>query len=234
MKYAISATPSPALLGASVQLTLSALADVDTADALTFEHKSLTIELQRVGNATEPWVSLPNRRVIEADGMLFREESVGGTEDMSAGASVTREFVLEQLFPLEVLAPGAFALTYSLATQTREVRPQPFALDIHSGPASVEALFAVLDTADAARRSVAATLLRQMTRQGDSYDAFASVDERTSQLLPWRAWWTANGTPLPWSFESEGATHGEKPAPPLLSGLSAKLGGIAFDAPPAP
>ena len=49
MKYSISATPSPALLGASVTLTLTALADVDTVDALTFEHKSLTIELHRVG-----------------------------------------------------------------------------------------------------------------------------------------------------------------------------------------
>lgn len=233
MKYAISATPSPALLGASVQLTLSALADVDTADALTFEHKSLTIELHRVGDATEPWVSLPNRRVIEADGMLFREGSAGGIEDMSAGASVTRDFVLEQLFPLEVLAPGAFVLTYSLATQTREERPHPFALDILSGPASVEALFAVLDSADAARRSVAATLLRQMTDHGDSYDAFASGDERASQLTPWREWWTATGTKLPWNFESVGATHGKKPALPPPVDLSKTLGGVAFDAAPA-
>jgi hypothetical protein len=229
--YAIMVEPSTAILGRPITLTLSLTASADATDVLTFEHKSLTIELQRVGSTMEPTWALPNRWVIEEDGLLIRGGTPGGLEDLATGDTRTAEYRLDELYPLAVLEPNDFMVGISLATYDRVERVEPVALHIVSGPAAVDVLFGVLRTDDAARRAVATQLLQRMTAHGEDFDPFAPADVSEDALARWQRWWNESGRALPWNFESDEATTGIVPAPAPATGASGKLGGVALGEP---
>lgn len=228
MMYSIAATPSPAILGEPVTLTLHAATETDTLQALTFGHKSLTIELNRPRWKREARVAFPNRRVIIEKGLMLREGSAGGIEDLKAGEARSRTLSLESLFPLETLRTGEFILTFALANEFSEFRAEPARLRILSGPKAVASLFLVLAEDESARRSAAAALLHRMTFHGMDYDAFAGAAARGITARRWEHWWDSEGCQFPWNFEADRSTFGVQPVAPASFPLSDRVGGIAF------
>jgi hypothetical protein len=213
--------------------TLHAAAEIDSPGALTFEHGSLTIQLSRPDSNREPRVAFPNRRVILAPGIMIRESSSGGVEDLPAGEKRTREFEVEKLFPLEILEPGEFLIAFSLTDGQHEVHPEPTGLKVVSRPADLASLFHVLDDEEsAARRAKAAELLQRMTFQGLEYDANADVAERKRVRDRWETWWTSTGSSLPWRSEAAGASVGKMVPPPSKSAASGRLGGVFYRSQP--
>jgi hypothetical protein len=194
---------------------------------LTFDHRSLVIELDRPG-LSEPGLVFPNRYAVERAGNLLRLASAGGLENLSAGEERTRRFELGELFPEPVLNVGAFAVTYRLEEADPLVRPEPAVVHVASGPDAVMYLLERLSDDSSAVRFRAAELLTSMTAQDFGYAADAPVDPRSAAALRWQSWWQREGAQLPWNYESDGATFGEVPAVVPVSGRSGKSGGVAY------
>ena len=230
VEYAIDAEPRRAVLGEPIVARLSCRATSHAAEALTFGHRSLVIELMRQGLA-EPELAFPNRFAIEDAGRLVRMAAEGGVEELQAGEARTRSFDLLALFPHRVLAPGRLSVTYRLEEAEPIVRPEPIAVDVSSGPASVPRLIDHLGSDSEAMRFCAAELLAAMAANDFGFRADAAPADRDAAIQRWRAWWDGTGSHLPWSFDSEGATFGKAPGPAPESGLSGHLGGVAYPAP---
>lgn len=195
--YILHVTPAEALLGEAVTLTLECEASTDTADAFTFEHGSLTIELAREGSGREASYAFPNRRVLHVNGLHVRESPVGGVANITAGETWRRTFDACALFPLQLLTAGTFRWRYTLgASQQVQARA---ALTIHAGPRSVVTLLDRLEREPLAivRERVTA-LLRRMTGRGLDYDPSGDTATRADALEHWRTFWITTGQHLPW------------------------------------
>jgi hypothetical protein len=227
VEYSISVAPASALIGEPITALLRCVARSDAGAAVTFDHRSLVIELDRPG-LSEPAVVFPNRYAVERAGNLLRLASAGGLEDLSAGEERTRPFELGELFPELVLNVGSFAVTYRLEEADPLVRPEPADVQVASGPDAVMYLLERLADDSSAVRFRAAELLTSMTAQEFGYVADAPVDARSAAVLRWQTWWQREGAQLPWNYESEGATFGEVPANLPVLGRSGKLGGVAY------
>ena len=229
--YSIEIRPPRAVLGEPVEGWLGCRATGGAAEVLTFDHRSLVLELRRPG-LPEPALAFPNRYAIEDAGQLIRFAKAGGVERLGAGEELTRSFDLLAWFPQLLLAPGALALTFRLEEATPVVQPEPAVGEVLSGPASVPHLIGHLGAESPALRFRSAELLMAMTANDFGYRADADPVVRGEAIQRWWAWWHAEGSKLPWAFDSDGATFGLPPAPGPQSGLGPRLGGIAYPGPP--
>jgi hypothetical protein len=230
LTYSIEAIPSRALLGGPITAVLRCASGSDAPGAITFEHRSLIVELDQ-SQLAEPLVVFPNRHAIEDDtGRLIRLASTGGIEDLAAGEERTRVFDLLSLFPGAVLSVGTFAVTFRLEEADPAVRPPPATVEVTSGPEAVPLLIDRLGAEAPAIRFRAAELLARMTDQDFGYDASAQTETQTDAIGRWRTWWQQEGSRLPWNFQSDGATFGwTRDAPPPTQ-HNGHLGGIAYPA----
>lgn len=227
IQYSIVVKPVAALIGESIMAELRCVAGADVASALTFDHRSLVIELDRDG-LPEPAVAFPNRYAVQGRSGLVRLSSPGGVEHLAAGEERARRFDLDVLFPDLVLSVGKFSVTYRLEEAEPPVRPAPFVVDVASGPGAVAHLMERLRADSIDVRSRAAELLLLMTAQDFGYDADAPVDTQINAIVRWQTWWRDEGSRLPWSFETEGATFGGATAEAPASARSPRLGGVAY------
>jgi hypothetical protein len=227
LEYSVEVSSARALIGESITAVFRCVARTDAAAALTFEHRSLVVELDQ-DQLPEPLLAFPNRRAVEDGGRLIRLASTGGIEDLAAGEERVRVFDLLSLFPEPVLSVGTLAITFRLEEADPPVRPPPVSVEVTSGPEAVPLLIDHLGAEAPAIRHRAAGLLAQMTARDFGYDAEASVEARGEAVGRWRAWWKQEGSQLPWNFQSEGATFGQTPDQPPATGRSGRLGGIAY------
>jgi hypothetical protein len=216
-----------AVIGEPVVARLRCLAQSDSPDALTFEHRSLVIELEKEG-LPEASLAFPNRFAAERGGNLLRLSSSGGIEALRAGEERVRTFDLTRAFPEEVLSTGIISVTYRLEEAVPVVRTSPGLVDVWSGPEAVHLLLRLLEDEDLAVRSRAAEVLGLMTSRNFGYHADGSSEARVPAVRQWKTWWDSEGSQLPWNFESEGATFGEVPARAPVGLRSSKTGGIAY------
>ena len=89
VEYSIGVTPTAALLGEPIIAELRCVVHSDVRETLTFDHRSLVVELDREG-LTEPALAFPNRHAVERGGQLLRISTAGGIEDLAAGEERTR------------------------------------------------------------------------------------------------------------------------------------------------
>ncbi len=122
VRYTISVQPAEAAPGESINLVLRCRATRPAKNALNFEHRSLTIELRCRGSAGEPRYAFPNRRVRSEGDLLMREVPPGGFCELRAAEERQRKFALTELFPVQLLAPGEYEISYSLASENRQIR----------------------------------------------------------------------------------------------------------------
>jgi hypothetical protein len=226
-QYSLEVSPAQAVLGEPITATLRCVAPEDAAGVLTFDHRSLVLELDRA-NLIEPYLAFPNRRAVEAGGRLMRLSSPGGVEDLAAGEERTRAFELLPLFPEPVLSLGTFSVCYRLEETEPALLVPPSPVMVSSGPEAVALLLGHLSAENAAIRFRAAELLARMTARDFGYDPEAPVEVREGAVARFRDWWQKEGVSLPWNFQSEGATFGQAPPPEPPGGRSDQLGGIAF------
>jgi hypothetical protein len=227
IEYSISVTPTRALIGEPITAILRCIAPSDAPGSLTFDHRSLVIELDRHG-LSEPALVFPNRYAVERGGNLLRLASSGGVADLAPGEECTRKFELGELFPEPVLSAGAFSVTYRLEEAEPLVRPAPVVVQVDSGPDAVLQLIGRLAADSSALRFRAAELLTSMTAQDFGYAADAPVETQRDAVLRWQTWWQREGVQLPWNFESEGATFGKVLFDAPSSRRSSRLGGVAY------
>ncbi len=221
VQYSVDVHPRTAVLGTQVTAVLRCTAKGDTSGVLTFQHKSLVLELNSE-HLSEPSLAFPNRFAVEDQGMLIRMSLDGGLEDLQNGEERTRTFDLLALFPDDVLDVGKILFTYRLEDGDPLVRPEPAALKLESGPEAVPLLIECLDSPSSGIRSRAAELLRRVTAQDFSKSA------------EWSEWWTKEGVRLPWNYDTEGAVWNAKPsAPSSPVRRSIHLGGVEYAGNPA-
>jgi hypothetical protein len=220
-RYFLEVNPRRVLLGEPVTAVLRCVAQGDSADVYTFDHKTLVLELDAEG-LIEPRLTFPNRFAFEEGGKLIRTSPPGGIEDLRNGEERTRSFDLADLFPEVVLNVGTISIAYRLEEPAPPVRPTPVTVELESGPEAVPLLIGLLDSKSPGVRFRAAQLLRGMSARefGDDAD--------------WAAWWAEEGALLPWNYESSGATFGEMPSPPPPNRRSGQLGGVAHPSPTPP
>ena len=225
--YSIEVTPARALVGEPISAMLRCTATADAPGALTFDHRSLVVEVNRPG-LIEPSVAFPNRHAVEVGHNLIRLSSPGGVEDLVTGDQRTRAFDLASLFPDVVLDVGTLAVTYRLEEAEPPVCPEPVLVEITSGPEAILHLIERLSDASQTLRTCALAVLVRMTAHDLGYDAEAPADDRAQAIQRWRDWWGQTGSLLPWSYESDGATFGAPPGAAPDSRRSGHLGGIAY------
>jgi hypothetical protein len=225
--YSIDVDPQPALLGEPLTAVLRCVATTEARAAMTFDHRSLRLELERT-SFSEPLLAFPNRHAIAVKGMLIRLASTLGIEDLSSGEERTRSFDLLSLFPDGVLNVGTFALTYRLEEADPVVCPLPTKVGVASGPEAVPLLIRHLGSEVLALRFRAFDLLTKMTGRRFTYAADAAEEQRSQAIALWWTWWQSEGVEFPWNFLSDGATFGITPEPPPPSHRGAQLGGVAF------
>lgn len=216
-------TPAQAVLGQAVAAVLTCTAQGDSPATLTFDHGSLALHLTGPGKGA-PLHFSPNRVVQHSGGMLLRGPAPGGVEDLRDGERRERTFDLRALFPLSVLDPGEFTLSFSLGG---EQRVAPAAFSVRSGPDSVEHLLGLLDHADAGVRARAAALLHRMTAAGFDYGAFAPEEQRQAAAERWRQWWKTAGARRPWNPHARRATFRAPPKGAQAEAAGTALGGVA-------
>lgn len=214
-EYLANVVPRSALLGTPVTAELRCRADGKTPAVLTFEHKSLVLELD-AKNLPEPSLAFPNRSAVEDGQHLVRLAAPGGIEDLEDGATRVRKFDLLALFPDVMFQPGRLQFTYRLEDAEPPVRPDPVEVELQSGPEAVPMLIEHLDSSSEAVRFFARELLRQMTAQ-----EWASSAE-------WTDWWTRQGSRLPWNYDSEGAVFNAPPSEPVPPRRSNHIGGVEY------
>jgi hypothetical protein len=225
--YSIDVQPlDTALIGQSVVACLRCMARSDSSAILTFDHRSLVIELGKDGLPEEA-LAFPNRYTVERGGNLVRLSRSGGIEDLRAGEERGRDIDLLPLFPDQVLSVGTIAITYRLEETDPPVRPSPRSVDVTSGPDAVALLIHRLNHHNASVRARAAEVLAMMTAKDFGYDADASLESRNGSISEWRSWWDVEGSLMPWNFEADGATFGQVSAQPPIGARGARLGGIA-------
>jgi hypothetical protein len=121
LEYRIAVTPMRARVDQAIVVRLSGRARAAAAGP-SFQDKSLTIELRRVGEVGEPHSTFPNRTTIERDGTTSRGgESV--TWRLEAGEHRVRTFALDVLYDRELLRPGDYLIGMTLREGVREIRP---------------------------------------------------------------------------------------------------------------
>ena len=224
--YSIAVSPKEAVLGEPITVELRCVARSDVGKALTFDHRSLVIELDRDGLA-EPALAFPNRYAVEQGGRLLRLASEGGAEELAAGEERSRSFDLAPLFPEPVLSVGRLVVTYRLEEAEPMARPAPIVVEVASGPTAITNLIGRLASESADVRSRAYELLALMTAQDFGYDPVAAPRTQTDAVRRWQTWWHDVGSTLPWNFRSDGATFGI-PVPRAPSDRSYRLGGVAY------
>jgi hypothetical protein len=225
--YSIEVRPSEGLIAEPISAVMRCSADANTSGVVTFDHRSLIVELEQA-NVPEPSVVFPNRHAIEDRGRLIRLSSMKGIEDLLAGEERVRIFDLLSLFPGALLNVGRFAITYRLEEAAPSVRPPPAEVELMAGPEAVPLLIGHLSAENSALRFRAAELLTRMTGQDFGYAADGSGDSRTQAVTRWWTWWQRDGVDLPWNFGSDGATFGPTPDPAPSTHRSRHLGGIAY------
>jgi hypothetical protein len=218
-RYTVEVRPIKGLLGEAVTAVLHCVSGGASPNALTFEHKSLVLEIN-ADVLLEPILAFPNRFAVEDGGNLVRMSAPGGTEDLANGEERTRAFNLLEMFPGVVLHPGAFSFTYRLEEAAPPVRPDPVTVQIQSGPEAVPLLIRHLDSESTALRDQARELLRRMTAKD-----FAGSAQ-------WSAWWGQEGAKLPWNPESDGAVSESGAVPDDAPDHPAPLGGVDYRAHP--
>lgn len=223
--YSIGVSPRTAVLGEPITVELRCVARVNVGKALTFDHRSLVIELDRDG-LVEPALAFPNRYAVEKGGRLLRLASEGGAEELAAGAERSRTFDLALLFPEPVLSVGRLVVTYRLEEAEPMARPAPVVVEVASGPRAITHLIGRLASESDDVRSRAHELLALMTAQDFGYDPGATPGSQTDAVRRWQTWWHDVGSTLPWNFQSDGATFGI-PGPRAPSDRSYRLGGVA-------
>jgi hypothetical protein len=161
-RYTVEVHPRKGMLGDAVTAVLRCTAEGASPEVLTFEHKSLVLEINADG-LLEPILAFPNRFAVEHGGNLVRMSPPGGTEELADGEERTRTFDLLAMFPGVVLEPGVFSFTYRLEAAEPPVRPEPVTVQIQEGPETVPKLIRHLDSESTAVRDRARELLRRMT-----------------------------------------------------------------------
>jgi hypothetical protein len=218
MQYLVDVEPHRGVVGAPVTAMLRCRAYGMSAGILTFEHRSLVLELDGT-HLPEPYLAFPNRFAVEEGETLIRMSAPGGIEDLEDGEERVRTFDLVALFPDAVLDPGRLLFTYRLEEAEPPVRPEPAAIELQSGPEAVPLLIQCLNSPSDAVRFRASVLLQQMTAQEWSTPA------------EWSEWWTKYGNRLPWDYDSDGAVlNAGAPTPARPLGRSGRLGGVAYPA----
>jgi hypothetical protein len=225
--YSIEVVPPRVLVGEPVSANLRCVATASAPGVLTFEHRSLVVELNRAG-LIEPSIAFPNSRAVEVGEKLIRFSSSGGVEDLAAGDERVRTFDLVSLFPDIVLGVGKLAVTYCLEEVEPPLSVKPALLEVSSGPEAIPHLLERLGDTSPTVRACAMAVLGQMTAQDFGYDPDAPASDRELSLQRWRDWWGRTGSRMPWSYDSEGATFGVPPGTPPASRRSEHLGGIAY------
>jgi hypothetical protein len=218
VEYSIDVKPRSALLGEPIIAVLRCTSKGNTPGVLTFDHKSLVLELDAT-EFLEPVLAFPNRFAIEEGGKLVRMSLPGGIEDLRDGEERTRTFDLVTRFPGRLLNVCTISFTYRLEELDPPLRPEPVTVEVQSGPETVPLLIDQLNAESSGVRARAAELLRQITARNFNNSA------------DWQAWWAEEGARLPWNYESEGATFGIKPSVPQLMRRGSHLGGIAYPEP---
>jgi hypothetical protein len=215
------------LVGEPVSARLRCVATASAPGVLTFEHRSLVLELNRAG-LIEPSVEFPNREAFQAGDKVVRMSPSGGVEDLAAGDERVRTFDLLSLFPDIVLGVGKLAVTYCLEEAEPPLSVKPAFVEVSSGPEAIPHLLERLGDTCPTVRAYAVDVLGQMTAQDFGYDPDAPASDRELSLQRWRDWWGRTGSRMPWSYGSEGATFGVSPGTPPASRRSEHLGGIAY------
>jgi len=248
--YSLALSATEALLGEPLEGELALETAEALAEAATFEHSSLAIELARPRAAEaaegepepepEPARWYPNCGQLSIDGpdghQLITYGSAGGYEALEAGARRTRRLDLGRGFPVEVLDVGEFALAYTLEPDGAMIRVGPVRFRVFSGPGAVPLLIDRLESADLSTRCRAASLLHRLTARATGFDPEAPAGERELAVAAWRRWWAAEGRHLGWRFDADRATFAPPAAasaagPPAAAGAAAaargrSLGGV--------
>lgn len=219
VRYSIDVKPRSALLGEPLIAALRCTATGDATGVITFDHKSLVLELDAPG-LPEPFLAFPNRFSVEEGGKLIRISLPGGIEDLRDGEERARSFDLVNLFPGPVLNVGMISFTYRLEELSPPARPEPVTVEVQSGPETVPLLIDRLNVESSGGGYRALELLRKITAREFSDNA------------DWPAWWAEEGSRLPWNYQSDGATFGEEPSPPPPMRRSGHLGGVAYPGAP--
>jgi len=227
VEYTIDVIPPNPLIGEPITVVLRCAAKSEVRQTLTFDHRSLVIELIQEG-LEEPILVFPNRYSVERNGNLLRLSSTGGVEDLAPGEERLRTFNLVSLFPERILNVGMLSVTYRLEESNPIIRPEPVAFEVASGPAAVMPLIERLNDDLLIVRQRTAELLTLMTARQIDFDADAPGNIREATITRWRDWWQQEGSRLPWSFDSDGASFGRPATQPPPSGRSYRLGGVAY------
>lgn len=214
-EYEIDVMPRTAVLGTPVTAELRCRAHGKSPGVLTFEHKSLVLELSGE-RLPEPCLAFPNRFAVEDGPLLVRMSSPGGVEDLEDGELRVRKFDLLALFPDAMLHPGRVQITYRLEDADPPVRPKPSVIELQSGPEAVPMLIDCLDSPSEAIRFFAQEILGQMTGQ------------QKASRAEWTDWWTGHGSRLPWNYDSDGALFNAAPSEPVPHRRSKHLGGVEY------
>lgn len=222
--YSLSAVPTRAVLGETINIVLHSAASGDSTGTLAFDHPSLILELSQLASSEEPRYAFPNRTAVQEGELLIRLQSIGTVEDLKSGEERKRAFKLHDLYGAQALDLGEFDLSYRFEDAQPDIRVTPVRMRISSDPNAVPLLLSLLDHENFGIRARAAGLLHRMTAHGLDYDPRAAADVRDAAMARWTAWWQSEGSRLPWNYDSDGVAFG--PAAPSPRG--ARLGSVLY------
>ncbi|TWT46036.1 hypothetical protein RAS1_24810 [Phycisphaerae bacterium RAS1] len=227
MNYTLSVEPKQAILGARIEATLRCHCPAYTRSALTLEHKSLTLELRRLGAAGGPAYALPNRKIAKHAAGMDRIGTSGGVETLSTGEERFCALELTRHFASQLLNPGEYEVSFTLSDGQRTFRSAAARLVVQPRRESVPLLLDWLMCDDLSARTRAAQLLQRMTGAGFEYDPAAPPESRQAAAAAWRASWDAAGSQQRWDAAADGASVAGRDLHPPVSGDA--LGGVVFD-----
>jgi len=134
LEYSATVMPARATAGQKVILTVACQATHGSAQGVSLDHKSLTVELARSGDTGEPRYAFPNRKTIQDGDLQIREGESAPPLKLRAGERRERSFDLNVLFPLKLLGAGDFRVGFSLWDGQRWIRSNQVVLHLQADP----------------------------------------------------------------------------------------------------